>query len=180
MKGQFFLIGALVLIIILAGAVSVSRPMVKSPEDDLGFFFLNINSEYPKALNFGLSSGDANGTLQNFTEYVDGVMARHYINFTSVWVLLEGGTSSVHVTVGSHLKRDSWVQVDMTGTPVNMTVSDGSLNSTIITGVPSAFNCTITTESRTSVIDMVRDKVNFYAFFMLLRGKNFVKSEVIA
>lgn len=179
-KGQFFIIGALVIIILMYTGLTLSEPIIKSPEADLGFFFNNINSEYPRALNFGLAENDVT-VLQDFTRFLDDRMMRHYANLTALWVVLEGdGSTTVQVTAGNYLKKDTVVSVDLTGTPEELSVQHDSTNSTSIGGVSSTYTLVVSFGSVNETVSLERDKANLYVFYSLTRGEDLVKNEIIA
>ena len=66
MKGQFFIIGAILIVTLFAAMIPRAPKKIVSPVEDLTFFSRNIKKELPKALNFGLDSGNA-GNVQTIS-----------------------------------------------------------------------------------------------------------------
>ncbi len=184
MKGQYYLLGAIILTMLfftglyLVKTESMFTTSYKS--DDMKFLFYDIQSEYPRAFNFGINESDITGKLRNFTEFTNNMLTGSLINFTSLWIYTINISDNLNVTVGNHLGYDTIVQLNISGSVQNLSVMDGGINSTIFPVVGSKFNMTVNFNSNQKKLSMMRDKYNLYSYIQLQRANEMTKGGVLA
>jgi len=173
MKGQFFILGALVLVILFSANLNMMQPIVSGPESYVNMFSSNIQKELPRALNLGLNQSSVDAVMANFSRFVREEMSSRQVNHSSVWLVAEGNLSSsdVNVTIGSFLWRGVNVTVILDGTQRSLYVHDNSTNSTTFSSVSEKYNITVSYEGRSRTYEWHRPKANMYAYV------SFVKEE---
>ena len=111
-KGQFFLLGAILLAIMFFAGLSSLKPVTTPPSEDLKFFMENVKKDLPHSLNLGLQGGSGVNDLGNFTQFTDRILTDRFVNFTALWLVAEPGYNTrVRVTVGNFLDTDQVVNV---------------------------------------------------------------------
>jgi hypothetical protein len=163
MKGQFFLLGAVLLIVTFYIALPLFQPMQKS---ELGFVARNIANEYIKVANFGLPY------VINWSEWI----GKKVDNFSSIWLFAIGNGSHVNLTIGNWLGKNITVALNISGNLYNLFVKNASINWTSFSS-NEQFNITINwTESRQ--FSWLRDKNNFWALVTIEQAKDKFRAEV--
>ena len=103
MKGQFFVLGAIIIITLFFAGLPPKDGLIKEKTDDIVFLFDNVNREYPFALNNALNmSDDADSSidrLMNFTRFTDRLLSERLINYSSLWVVGWNISSNFNITV---------------------------------------------------------------------------------
>lgn len=179
MKGQFFILGAVILIVALSSGINPIRgAMVSIPTEDIPYFSSNLKSEFPRAFNFGLQSGTPAQTLSSFSRFVNSTLLEHYMNFSTFWVYAKGdGSTTLQFTAGNFLGSDTSLHLNLNGALKSISVPNNSTNSVTFTGVPSDFNITIMYGDESDTVEWVRDKGNLYCLFKIIRGRDSNREE---
>lgn len=192
LKGQFFVLGAILIVGLFFIGLPKSDPLTYTRSGDLVYIFGNIEREFPIALNLGLNESNHIDTLKNFTWFTDRVMDEHLINFTALWLITEATNTSsddLNITIFNYLGHNIIYNLSVCnadGTPscslgINIPLDNNSTNSWYYG--PGFFtdllNITLEFESNTVNLDLIqKDKVNFYAFISLERNENIIRGEV--
>ncbi|MBU0898429.1 MAG: hypothetical protein KKB03_03240 [Nanoarchaeota archaeon] len=191
-KGQFFILGAIMLIILFFGGLQFGRPLMHQDTEDLGYIFDNIEYELPYALNLGINKTTPIITLTNFTRYLDESL--YFANFSTLWVVTDNVDfglgqifHTVNVTVGNFLDYNVTVNVTFDGSSINVTVPNNQTNFTTFefnTGAAPMgvynFDLKLEFDGTTRYMNnTVLDKYNFYALVKLQRGNDFKKEEIV-
>ena len=184
MKGQFFIIGAILIITLFFTGLPQKDALIKEKTNDIVFLFDNVNREYPFALNNALNmtatEDPSIDRLMNFTRFADRLLSERLINFSSLWVVGWNTSSNFNITVGNFLQYDTVVLLNLSGTEFNLSVNFNSTNSTTFSSVSDTFNINISFEGNSENTTWVRDKVNLYTFLIMQRGENQIINEYIS
>lgn len=178
-KGQFFLWGALLLVIaFFIGSVGLTQKIIVTESDDMSFYSDNIKKEIPKALNFGLNESNGTSTLVDFSRFLDSVLAERMIKYSSIWLVSEKNDTGVDITVGNFLDKNITITLNISTTSKNLFVKDNSTNKTTFTSVNPSFTLKIEYDGTTKTLNWNRDKVNLYVRYNLTRGKKRIIEEI--
>ena len=184
MKGQFFIVGAVILIIAISSSLQPQRTHLSVPTEDIPRFSTNLQREFPRAFNFGTDAGTPVDTLVNFSRFVNNTMEHHYVNFSIFWVVATGdGTSDLTFTAGNFLGENVSLSINLSGGALpaiqTVTVPDHSTASLAFNTVPATFNATISYRGETEIVELVRDKSSMYALLEVGRGKETNREEIV-
>lgn len=183
MKGQFFVLGAIIIITLFFAGLPPKDGLIKEKTDDIVFLFDNVNREYPFALNNALNmSDDADSSidrLMNFTRFTDRLLSERLINYSSLWVVGWNISSNFNITVGNYLQYDTIVLLNLSGTEFNLSVSFNSTNSTVFSA-SDTFSMNISFGGYSKNSTWVRDRVNLYTFIIMQRGENQIIDEYMS
>ena len=179
MKGQFFVIGAILIASLFFAGLPLTGYITKPVSDDLDFFSQNIDNEFPRALNLAIDEGDLN-RLKDFSNFADSQITQKNAIFKNLWVVTEAEGSNVNVTVGNFLDEDVNIALNISNTIEMMLIPSGFTDSVMFFGVPSQFTLRVTFTEADRELDFQRDKINLYSFFSLSRGEDIMRREVIA
>jgi hypothetical protein len=173
-KGQFFILGALVLVILFSANLNMVQPIVSGPESYVNRFSANIQKELPKALNLGLNQSSVDTIMANFSRFVRDEMSSRQVNHSSLWLVAEGNISSsgVNVTIGNFLWKGASVTVILDGTQRVIYVPDNSTNSSVFSPVSEKYNITISYEGRSRTYEWHRPKASLYAYVSFLKEED--------
>lgn len=177
MKGQFFILGAILIIGLFFIGLPMRTVIIKTPSEDLTYLSDNIQNEMHIALNLGLNESNAIGDLVNFTRFVDSKMFEHFVNFSCLWVVTENVLDDLNATVGNFLGYDTIVKLTISSYTKDLSVSDNATNSFTFLNVPSEFTMNISFDSQNYTVTWQRDKINLYVFTNLMRDEDSIKEE---
>jgi hypothetical protein len=175
MKGQFFIVGALIIVILLFIGLPIIRPLLLNPSEDMKLLADNVEKELPYALNLGLKTNTPVSSLLNFTRFVDRVLTERDVTFSSLWIISQNSTGGVNITIGNFLPSNTTVTLGLT----TVFVPTNSTNSTELSA-SEKFNLTISFEGRQKTVEWLRKKTNLYAYLEFQRGENIIKEELVA
>ena len=178
MKGQFFIIGAVLLAIAFFVALPHIRPFLTSPSQDMPFLSKNLKAEFPAAFNLGLNQSEPIKVMKNFSLFLNESLHDHLIDFTTLWVYSENSTTDVNFTLGNFLKQNITVTLSISTTSEEVLVTLNDTNSSLFTSPGSVFNLTISFNSQEKTVEWLRDKSSLYVFFQLQRGNDIIIEEV--
>lgn len=175
-KGQFFILGAILLVIMFSVGIPLIKPILTIPSEDLTFFSENIKNEYPAAFNIGLNHSNERSVMSNFTNFINKTLYDHNIGFNTLWVYTTNQSSDLSVIVGNYM--GSYTQVNLSfPTQYSVNVSNGVTDNVTVSGPGSTFNLTITHGTKTKTVEWARDKANLYVYYEMSRLDNIVKEE---
>jgi hypothetical protein len=180
MKGQFFLIGA-VLICMLLYAASVPLITVQGrPPEDMGALSDNMEAEMPHALNIGINSSSPAGTLISFCNFSRSAASSRGIDLSAVFVVFESTGSGTVATAGNAAADDATVGLDVDGTHVELTVPAGSVSSAQFPAAGEHFDVTVETDAGTYGATLPANKTSMYCALSLSRGGTVIGKEILA
>lgn len=192
MKGQFFLLGAIVLIVLFFVGAPLIQPPLSSPGNDLPFLLRNIKAEFPVAFNLGLNESNELNVMRNFSSFLNRTLLDRRVNFSSLWVYSRNSSTNANITIGNFLGGNLTVNLTYIDTSINIItgstnsvntplfVPNAATNSTILNKPGTPFNLTIRFGSRNTTIEWLRDKANLYVHLEMGRGKDIVREEITA
>lgn len=93
-KGQFFIVGALLICSVMFISLPLSAPLIAQPSSDLGYISENLRAELPRALDMGLNESAPLARLANFTRFVERALAERRINYTSLLLVMKNDTGT--------------------------------------------------------------------------------------
>ena len=178
-KGQFFIVGAVVLCMAFFAGLPPSEPLIRASSEDITHFSENIQRELSKTMNFGLDANNTVEYMENFTEFADRAMAEHLINYTSLWLITGNSSSDLNVTAGNFIWLvEADITLNLSGIVKNLLVPYNTTNSTVFSSVPSEFNLTISYEDMEKTVEWQKDKANLYALVVLTKDRDISKNEL--
>ncbi|MFH1445289.1 MAG: hypothetical protein ABIF08_02295 [Nanoarchaeota archaeon] len=189
MKGQFFLLGAFIIITMFYIGLQFGKPFIYPETGDLGYIHENIETELSYALNLGINESRPIEVLSNFTRYLDESL--YFLNFSTLWVVTDNvdfdqnlATYTLNVSIGNFLDYNVTVNVtaNETSQDINVTFNETkSAEFEIANGTtPLTFNMTLIFDGTdTNMTNMILNKFNLYALIKLQRGTDFKKEELI-
>ncbi len=165
MKGQFFLIGAFIIIILLYTGITAYI----SPEGfsggaphEISFLLSNLLNEYPRALNYGKNQSSGLESLVNFTLFARNVTKERNMDLYSLWVVTENVSDDLNVTVGNFHRTAYDVIIRVDSQEKQLTVPNGSLNWTTFTGPSEVFSLNVSFNSEEKNLILGKRKLNLY------------------
>ena len=120
MKGQFFILGAILIISLFFMGLPNQGTFIVGKFEDIDYLFENVHREFPIALNNILNMSEdlneAPDRLMNFTRYVDSRASEKLINFSTFWVISwNSSPSNINVTAGNYLRYNTTVTLNVSG-----------------------------------------------------------------
>ena len=180
MKGQFFVLGAILICSLFFIGVPKFTAIISEPSGDLQYITLNLRSELSHAHNIGVNSSSVINVMKNFTHFVESSMLDRGVGYSSVWVLFKNTTgTTINITAGNFFGENVTINIDVDGTDKNLTISNGTVGSTTFSSVPLIYNVTISLLDQEETAEWPRYKNGLFAFFQLIRGNDIIKNTVI-
>jgi hypothetical protein len=179
MKGQFFILGAVLLASLFFIGLPMTGYVVKPISGDFEYLSGNIAAEFPRALNLALKAGSTE-SLGCFSTFLENQVGQKNAYFKSLWVVAEGSGGNVNVTVGNYLKRDITIVLNISNVIEMIYMPSGTMDSVTFTGVSSPFVFRVISPESDREMVLQRDKANLYAFFSISRGEDMLRKEVVA
>ncbi|MFH1294324.1 MAG: hypothetical protein ABIH90_00080 [Candidatus Aenigmatarchaeota archaeon] len=177
-KGQFFLLGAVLLITaFFIGSAVVREVFITIPNNDLAYISANLVDEYPKALNLGHNSSGGTDALINFSTLVNSTLSERYIDFKGVWATTENTSTDLNVTVGNWMHSAEAVVLSIGASSQSLDVAAGGTNYTNFTGPGNNFTLHVNFSESNGTLYTWRDKVSLYLYMNMSRGDNSVIRE---
>jgi hypothetical protein len=172
MKGQFFILGAvLVLAVLLSGVPFIVKTLPEyriQPTD-------NIMAEYPKALNFGLRENKSTEYLEDFSLFVKS----NFGAAETIWIVSEPSGQGLKITAGNFFNEEKTIKI--TANSEEKTVAVGSGLSAVVSyeTVPDTFPLAVQWDRQEKNMLWMKNKANIFVSSDFSFGKNLVRKEVI-
>jgi hypothetical protein len=180
MKGQFFIIGGLLVCVLLFFGLGAGISFAGSSTGDMDRLADNLAGELPRALNIGINATDAIGVVHNFTVFSKARAGAGGIGLDCFWLIFQEQGGDVNVSVGNFLGSLKTFSVDIDGSAENIQAADGAVNSSLFSVSGYKFNATITVDGGTAVAEMILNKTSMYFEMSLAREGNLLKKEILA
>lgn len=177
MKGQFFLVGALLMILLFYVGISVylSPPYsVTSPGEGMHELFENIRGEYPRVANFGLNESCPAGRLSNFTLWVGDIAASRGFGFSAMWILTENASDDLNVTAGNFMGYATNLTLNVSGDVDVIELQDGDTDSLVFSSPPSEFEFRVSFNTTEKNLLLEKYKANMYLILEMSKGDDVV------
>jgi hypothetical protein len=179
MKGQVFLIGAILLCTLFYMGLPLSGPSASSaPLGDLDSISGNLKSEFPLSLNLGLAEGRPVPALADFTLFAASVMESKFSGFRAFWLVSEPEGTGINLTAGNFLGEPAQVTLDVAGDVRTLTLDDGQVESLGFGPVPPEFALSASFPGGSTAEDWDRDKHGLYVYYAIEREGDVVAGEV--
>lgn len=183
MKGQFFLIGAfLFLMLFYLGisaymAPSYSHSAIKGETENL---FANIRDEYPVALNLGLNSTGGAAALFDFSLVAINATRSRSASLKALWILTENASDDLNVTVGNFMGTAINVTLNVSGSMSDLEIADRSAESVLFGSPPSEFTLLASFNTTEKNLILEKYKANLYVILEMGKDKDKIIGETIA
>jgi hypothetical protein len=180
MKGQFFLIGALLICLLLFFGLPPEISMESTAAEDMNFFSGNMQKEIPHALNLGLNGSDPLGTLYNFTGFSMSRATDLRMNMTCYWVVFMQQGSDVNVTAGNFMGSPRTFGIEVDGNRKYLQVAHDEVNSTTFAVSGYTFKVIINSGEDSKEATLLTNKTSVYSVISLDRRGSTVRKEILA
>ena len=180
MKGQFFIIGALFICVLLFFGTGFDISMTRTETEDMKRFSENLLGEVPHALNIGINITDPIGVLYNFTVFSIESAKERRMELKCFWVVFSEDGGDVNVTVGNFLGQSKGFGINVSGDYKNLQTGGAGTNSSIFSAPGYKFNVTIGVDGETSRAVLLKNKTSIYLDISLERDSDVVKKELLA
>jgi hypothetical protein len=180
MKGQYFLIGAVILSSLFFLALPLSTQVSRSESGDFSYISDNLKSEFPHAVNLGIKSGNPPQTLSAFTGVVRDSLKERFVDSGFLWIVSIGqGTSEITVYTGNFLGSTEEITLTVGSDQRTFTLSDSSYSSQIFDPVSSPnFDISLSFQGEQKTFTWKRDKANLYVFSLIQRNQDIAKLDI--
>jgi hypothetical protein len=180
MKGQFFIVGGLLVCALLFFGMGAGMSMSRSSTTDMQRMADNVAREVPRALNIGINSSDPVGVLENFTAFWMGIAGGRRMGPSCYWAVFRPDGDYVNVSVGNFLGSTADFGVNVSDDYDVIQVTDGSVGSSLFTASGYSLNATVTVGGGSSGAVLLRNKTSVIGEVSLERGGNILKKEILA
>jgi hypothetical protein len=179
MKGQFFVLGAILLGTLFFVGLPITGYITVPVTDNLNQFSENIETEFPKAMNYAI---DANKIerIGEFSVFVNDQLAQRNTQFRNLWLSTEGIGGDVNITIGNYLDQDINIVLNISDVIQIVFMPAGTIDSAEFSGVSEQFTLRVSFIDVDTELDLQRDKINLYSFFSLSRIGDEIRKEIIA
>ena len=180
-KGQFFIIGGLLLAFLMFFGMSIGVNLVTTKTGDLKHVAYNLEAELPHALNIGVNDSSAAWTLRNFTLFsVDRLRGRG-TSLTCLWVIFSGTGSGLNATAGNFMGGGRLVSLNVSGTVEGLWVDDQGTNSTLFPVADQNFTAGVSFDAHEWEEVLLTNKTSLYIYVSLARSADDVMiKEILA
>lgn len=182
LKGQFFLLGALLLSTLFFLFLPSQVALTGGQVDDMTRIADNLESEIPHSLNVAMLEDGLPQKLGQFTGFLRDEMSERFIDMESLWVVTIPDQSTpghVEVYSGNWLGESTTVSVTIDTEERTLNLDDGEIDSVDYFNVGDEFDITVKFDERSWSGHLARDKVSLYNLFKVSRGDNLIVKEIV-
>ncbi|UCD03099.1 MAG: hypothetical protein JSV63_00475 [Candidatus Aenigmatarchaeota archaeon] len=180
MKGQFFIIGAIFICVLLFFGISPTIQITGSPSTDMEMIAENLRKEFPPALNIGINSSAPLMTLQNFTTFAKNRVLDRGVDLDVLHVVFIPSNGSTNVSVYNSMDVAKVIGVNVSGTHRDIEANLDTLNYSIFTVPVYGFNLTLNIDGDETYSFLLSNKTSIYSLISLERGDDVVRKELLA
>jgi hypothetical protein len=180
MKGQFFIIGALFVCIILYFGMGPLLDVSGTGSDDMNRLALNLQKEFPHALNIGMNGSAPILTLRNFTIFSVASLQDGRIDMTCYWLVFRYAGGQVNVSAGNFMGGPLVFYVNVSGVTGAIYADDGMINSSLFTMTGYTYDASVTVDGETSGFTLLANKTSIFSELTLAKSGNVVRKEILA
>jgi hypothetical protein len=181
LKGQFFMLGAILLCGLFFVALPAGTTLTGSHTLDMTRLADNLEGEIPHALNLAMLEDGNPSKLGDFMGFSRDKTGERYISLEGLWVVaVPDGASpgDIDVHAGNWLGRPVTVSITAGGPGQEIALDDGESDSRSFSGVGDDFTLEVSFEGRAWSGQVARDKTNLYSYIRLSRGENSIVKEI--
>lgn len=179
-KGQFFLIGAIVVCLLLFFGLSPIVRLTETGSGSIEEVSDNIGYELPHALGLGVNASDAAGTMMNFTAYALSTSEDMGADVECLWVIFEPFQGSVNVTAGNFMDSAKTLGINVSGTYGTLYVGTGTQNSSTFATPGYTFDLEVTVDGDAFGAEVLTNKTSIYSLIYVSSGDNSARKEILA
>ena len=180
-KGQFFIIGALLFILLFYIGVSAKfSENIVIRSSDLNYLYKNIDREYRHVYNIGLNQSSEQETLVNFTQFVRNVTKERNVNFQTLVVFTKNSSVDLNVTILNYFSTDLNISIDVSGETQTQIVGSDSAANMIFSPADSELDVSIAFNSTEKELLLEKYKANIYFLLELSRGDDVIRGDFSA
>jgi len=180
MKGQFFLLGAILLstlfFIGLPSAVNLVTPDVS----DMEYLSKNIEKEIPVVMNIDINDGSGTSHIESFSSFLVSKMAEKNIKLSLFWVYMEPSVGDIDATTGNYMGDEESVSITINSDTRTFSLSDSSTNQEAFSGTGASPDLEIVFSEMNKDLSIKRDKHNMYCYISLKRGNEIIVREIVS
>jgi hypothetical protein len=180
MKGQFFLVGAIVVCMLLYAGLAPFSAVQGKPAQDIKMLSDNMEAEMPHALNIGINASDPAGTLISFCNFSRATATLRGLDMQAAFVVFESSPSGIAATAGNAAGEDATIGVEVSGDYRELTVPAGSTSSTVFPAGGESFDVSVSAGGETSYATIPSNKTSLVATVILSRGDTVARKEILA
>ncbi len=180
MRGQFFIIGALFVCVLLFFAMGPMINIASTGTGDMERLGLNLQAEMPHALNIGINGSAPIGVLRNFTLFSMSAVSGHRIDPACYWVVFEPLPGQVNVSAGNFMGSPLDFEINVSGVAKVLHAEDGTVNSTTFAVPGYSCDVTVTADGEPAAMTLLTNKTSMYGSMTLERAGNVVRKEILA
>jgi len=180
-KGQFFMLGALLLCALFFAALPGQVILTGGHTMDISRLAGNLEREIPHALNLAMLEDGNPSKLGEFTGFVRDSVGERYLDMESLWVVAvpdEENPGGVELYAGNWLGRPVTLYALVDSAGGTLALDDGGTDSRTLYGVGSDFTLDISFEGRYWSGQVARDKTSLYSYLSLSRGGDSIVKEI--
>lgn len=180
-KGQFFLLGALLMCALFSAALPAGTTLTGGHTLDMARLADNLEGEVPRALNLAMLEDGEPSKLGDFMGFAGDMAGERYISLEGLWVVTvpdENDPGDVDVYAGNWLGRPVTVYVTIGGEEEGLVLDEEETGREAFSGVGSDFLMEIGFGDRSWSGRLARDKTNLYGYVMLSRGEDSIVKEI--
>lgn len=169
-KGQFFLLGAILLIVLFFLGMPFITPALTTPTDDLSLLSENVEREFGHALTLGANESDITNKLMDFANFLNKTFLHRNADFRAVWVASNGN----QLFYGNFFESTQQLNISTTAGTVSMGTAHNSTSSTVL-ALSSPYNINISFQDQFASHDWVLEKHHLWVFYELERDGALVR-----
>jgi hypothetical protein len=181
LKGQFFMLGALLLCAVFFAALPAGTTLTGGYTEDISRLARNLEGEIPHVLNLAMLEDGSPEGLGDFTGFVRNRTGERYLDLESLWAVSvpdQENPGDIEVYAGNWLGRAVTVNIIADGVTESLALDDGEADSETFPGIGSDFTLEVSFEGKYWSGQVARDKVNLYSYLRLSRGENSIVKEI--
>jgi hypothetical protein len=179
-KGQFFIIGALFICILLFFGMSPQVNIIRAGTADMEWVGKNLQKEFPHALNIGINKSEPVSVLYNFTLFSIDAVEQGRTDLDCHWLVFRREAGQVNVSGGNFMDSPLNFDLNVSGVSKTLYVENGTVNSTMFPVSGYTFDVTVLIEGESASFTLLANKTSIYGGLELERGGNLVRKEILA
>ncbi len=180
MKGQFFILGAILLSVMFFIGLPSAVNLVTPDLSDMEYLSENMEREIPVVINLDISDGTGTSHLEDFSSFLRSKMAERNINLSLFWIYSEPSGTDIITTTGNYMGKEESVTLTLNSDDRSFSVSDSSTNEETFGGTGTSPTLEVGFSATEKTMNITRDKHNLYCYLSLSRGNELIIREIVA
>jgi len=180
MKGQFFILGAILLSVMFFIGLPTAVNLVTPDVSDMEYLSENIEREIPVVINLDISDGSGTSHLEDFSSFLRSKMAERNIHLSLFWVYSEPSGTDIVFTTGNYMGTEESVTLTLNSDERVFSVPDSSTSQETFGGAGASPTLKVGFSATQKTLQIKRDKHNLYCYLSLSRGNELIIREIVA